>query len=428
MAFIKSDGIVFPNATSLISKYGIVPQDSVQVFYQPAAPTGWTKVTHHDPPLNTLSIDDKALRIVSDIGGLFSGINPFLSTFPATPYPLEESNATLTGTIGATTIDLSQLPAHDHGAGSSFPDFVGSPSASPFRQELRSPIAYAFRSSYRQAVDQRLLVNFRQPQYVRQPNSYRQPQYVRQPRNFQQPRNFRRPFPNSYRRPYFAFVSFRQPSPARQPFTQRIPYSRGRFYNFRQPRQYFRPGGGWRQPQGGWFANYQRPIGGGGGNWVNRQRPYQRFRPSNFQQPRNFQNPFNRRNPSSFFQPRRQPVNFNFQQPNSYRRPYAFRAAVATRAVVNFRAVVNQRNPATFRQPVTYRVTVRYPVVNNVRYATRTLVPGGAIRGDDQNGPVTSLVGGGDPHTHDFVGDEVAINATLDLRLQYIDVIICQFD
>ena len=102
MAFIKSDGIVFPNTTSLISKYGIVPQNSVQVFYQPAAPTGWTKVTTHN---------NKALRVVSGTGGGSAGTNAFTSTMSSFTIggTLSSSSAT-----GGTELTTAQLASHTH--------------------------------------------------------------------------------------------------------------------------------------------------------------------------------------------------------------------------------------------------------------------------------------------------------------------------
>lgn len=426
MAFIQSDGIVFGNGTALSSKYGIIPQNSVQIFYQATAPTGWTQVTHHDPPTNSQSINNKALRVVSGNGGTYNGMDPFTTVFPSSVRAINDS-ATLTGTVGDTTLTLDQLPIHAHGAGSSFNNFVSSPSASPFRQELRSPIAYAFRSAYRQAVNQRNIVNYRQPVVARQPQYYRQPRTYQQPTNFQQPNSFRRPYLVSFRNPYNALVSFRQPRSYQRPFSFRRPYSRGYFANFQQPNGYQRPGGGWRRPTWSRWGNFQSPYGGGG-YWVSFRRPSSYFRPANWQRPASYSYPVNSQSPLTTYQPRRQVVYFNNQQPNSFRRPYSFGNPINARAVVNFRASVNQRNPASYRQPATYRVVVRYPVINNVRYSTRVLVPGGSIRGDDQNGPSTSSVGGGQAHNHTFTGSVVPISASIDLRLQYVDVIVCKFD
>jgi hypothetical protein len=102
MAVLTSTGIQFSDSSTLTSKYGIVPQGSVAVFYQSAAPTGWTKVTTHN---------DKALRVVSGTGGGSGGVNAFSSTFP--------SDAVVTtsgGAIGNTTLTLSQIPSHAHSA------------------------------------------------------------------------------------------------------------------------------------------------------------------------------------------------------------------------------------------------------------------------------------------------------------------------
>lgn len=426
MAFIQSDGIVFGNTTSLASKYGIIPQNSVQIFYQASAPTGWTQVAFHDPPTNSQSIDNKALRIVSGTGGSYGGLTSFTTVFPATAAGIT-TNVTLQGTVGDTTLTLNQLPIHQHGAGGSFPNFAGSAGSSPFRQEVRNPISYAFRSSYRQIVNQRNLINYRQPTTVRQPQYYRQPRSYQQPTNFQQPRDFRRPYLISQRFPYFAAQSYRQPRSYQRPYSYRRPYFSFGYTNWQRPVSYFRPGG-WRRPIYSWFGGYRRPYGYGGGYFVSSRRPYFTRSYTNWQRPGSFGFPVNQQRPSYTIVPRRQPVYSNNQQPNSYRRPYSFGTPVSARAVVNFRATVNQRNPASYRQPVAYRVAVRYPVVNNVRYATRVLVPGGTIRGTDQNGPSTSSVGGGQAHSHPFTGTTVPLSGTIDLRVQYIDVIVCKFD
>lgn len=47
---------------------GVIPGGSVMLFYQGAAPTGWTQVTTQN---------DKALRVVSGTGGVTGGTNPF---------------------------------------------------------------------------------------------------------------------------------------------------------------------------------------------------------------------------------------------------------------------------------------------------------------------------------------------------------------
>lgn len=426
MAFIKSDGIVFGNSTELLSKYGIIPQNSTQIFYQASAPTGWSQVTFHDPPTNSQSVNNKALRVITGNGGGFGGLNPFTTVFPATVVGIS-TNVTLGGTVGDTTLNLTQLPIHAHGAGSSFADFAGSAGSSPFRQIVRVPLAYSFRSSYRQIVNQRTLVNFRQPTTVRQPQYYRQPRSYQQPTNSQQPRNRRYPFTSSVRNPYNAFVPFRQPRTYQRPYSARRPYAVAYFTPQQNPVSYFVPGSPFRTPFRGRRFNYRFPQTNPGFP-VSVRRPSTRIVYGNRRQPRSYGRPIPYRANVFTYQPRRQPVTVNNQAPSSYRRPYAFGTPVNARVVVNFRAIVNQRNPAYYRQPSTYRVAVRYPVVNNVRYATRVLAPGGTIRSTDQNGPNTSSVGGGQAHSHPFTGSTVSLSGSVDLRLQYIDVIICKFD
>lgn len=52
-----------------------IPSGTVMVFYQGAAPVGWTQVTTQN---------DKALRVVSGAGGVFGGTNPFSTVMAQT--------------------------------------------------------------------------------------------------------------------------------------------------------------------------------------------------------------------------------------------------------------------------------------------------------------------------------------------------------
>lgn len=117
MSILTVDGITFSDSTSLTSKYGIIPQNSVSVFYQSAAPTGWSQVTTHN---------NKALRVVSGTGGGSGGSIAFSSAFPGTEKTIT-STVTATGTVGDTTLTTAQLPSHSHGAGSSVSVSPGTP-------------------------------------------------------------------------------------------------------------------------------------------------------------------------------------------------------------------------------------------------------------------------------------------------------------
>lgn len=127
MAILNVSGIQFSDSTSLFSKYGIIPQSSVSVFYQASAPTGWTKLTSHN---------DKTLRVVSGTGGGFgsggvsgAGGISFSTAFPATVKSVS-GTVTSSGTVGDTTLTIQQIPSHSHGAGSAVNVSPGSPGQS----------------------------------------------------------------------------------------------------------------------------------------------------------------------------------------------------------------------------------------------------------------------------------------------------------
>lgn len=71
------------------------------LFQQTAAPTGWTKSTTHN---------DKALRVVS--GTVGSGGSNALSSLDATAAGSVSSS--ISGSVGATTLSISQIPSHNH--------------------------------------------------------------------------------------------------------------------------------------------------------------------------------------------------------------------------------------------------------------------------------------------------------------------------
>jgi hypothetical protein len=62
-------------AQNNIGLTSLVPTGTVMLFYQAAAPTGWTKLTTQN---------DKALRVVSGSGGVAGGTNPFSTVMAQT--------------------------------------------------------------------------------------------------------------------------------------------------------------------------------------------------------------------------------------------------------------------------------------------------------------------------------------------------------
>jgi hypothetical protein len=94
--YLQSNGASAPS-WSAVTIPTVIPAGSVMLFYQSAAPTGWTQVT---------TLNDYGLRLVSGAGGTTGGTTAFSTVF-----------ANQTPTIGATTISTAQMPSHSHGVG-----------------------------------------------------------------------------------------------------------------------------------------------------------------------------------------------------------------------------------------------------------------------------------------------------------------------
>ena len=105
-AEIDGTGILFSDGTRLDSKYDIFAQNTASIFFQAAAPTGWSKST---------SNNNKALRVVSGTGGGTGGSNSFTSAFPSSK-PVS-GNFPISGTVGNHTLTSNQLPSHTHANG-----------------------------------------------------------------------------------------------------------------------------------------------------------------------------------------------------------------------------------------------------------------------------------------------------------------------
>lgn len=107
-AILTSSGLTFGDNTTVNSKYGIFPQSSAVVFYQAAAPTGWTT----EPTVH----NNKALRVVSGAAGGSGGTNDFTTTMASRPFSANVP-VTINGLSGGTTtLSINQIPVHTHPA------------------------------------------------------------------------------------------------------------------------------------------------------------------------------------------------------------------------------------------------------------------------------------------------------------------------
>ncbi len=73
-----------------------IPAGTAMLFFQAAAPTGWTQVTTQN---------NKALRVVSGTGGGTGGSVAFTTAF---------ASQSVAGTVGSTTLTTAQMPSHSH--------------------------------------------------------------------------------------------------------------------------------------------------------------------------------------------------------------------------------------------------------------------------------------------------------------------------
>lgn len=80
------------------------PVGTVMLFVQTTAPVGWVKSITHD---------NKALRVVSGAAGS-GGSVAFTSAFASRSFSGSTSSVTVTGSVGATTLTINQIPWHQH--------------------------------------------------------------------------------------------------------------------------------------------------------------------------------------------------------------------------------------------------------------------------------------------------------------------------
>ena len=95
---LTSNGTIWTSATPAVAS---VPSGSVMLFYQSAAPTGWTQVT---------ALNDYSLRLVSGTGGTTGGTTAFSTVFANQTPTITTSGLS----AGATTLSTTQIPSHTH--------------------------------------------------------------------------------------------------------------------------------------------------------------------------------------------------------------------------------------------------------------------------------------------------------------------------
>jgi hypothetical protein len=109
---LTSTGIQFSDGTILTTKFGIIPDNTVTIFYQTSAPPRWTKSLTHN---------DKILRVVSGNlgdGGASGGTSSFSTVFP-TSLKTVTGTFPVSGGVGNHTLALSQIASHGHNNGGS---------------------------------------------------------------------------------------------------------------------------------------------------------------------------------------------------------------------------------------------------------------------------------------------------------------------
>jgi len=111
---INNTTLTFNDATTqTTAAVNPIPAGSVMLFYQANAPTGWTKV---------LTENNKALRVVSGSGGVSGGTTAFSTVFANQTVT---TSVSVSGTTGATTLSISQMPSHNHSTGQAIASFGG---------------------------------------------------------------------------------------------------------------------------------------------------------------------------------------------------------------------------------------------------------------------------------------------------------------
>ena len=202
MSILQADGLEFGDGSILESLYGIIPQSKRMVFYQAAAPTGWTKLTQVSAPGD---LDGSAIRVTSGAGGSVVGTTDFTASMPATPKAFASVQpAIAAGSVGPHTLTLSELASHDHQVGArEVDDGPPSPTAyqAPATASYPDRVPYTSQKAYQQPSV------YQQPVIYQQPDAYPQPQNRQSivphqnPGTYQQPNNpiNQNPYQQAYR-------------------------------------------------------------------------------------------------------------------------------------------------------------------------------------------------------------------------------------
>jgi len=106
--FLKADGSVDSNSYITAAQApSPIPAGTVMLFFQAAAPTGWTKSTTHN---------NKAIRIVSGSGGVSAGSTGFTTVFTSrTPSgTVSVSGSNTGGSVSSHTLTTAEIPSHTH--------------------------------------------------------------------------------------------------------------------------------------------------------------------------------------------------------------------------------------------------------------------------------------------------------------------------
>ena len=90
---------------SITGAWAYMPTGTTVLFYQAAAPTGWTQVT---------SLNDYAVRIVSGTGGTTGGSVAFSSAFASQAVTGSISIAAISTNTGSYTLTTTDIPGHTH--------------------------------------------------------------------------------------------------------------------------------------------------------------------------------------------------------------------------------------------------------------------------------------------------------------------------